>query len=43
MKLIIKPISGPEFVENGECEYKNGIYYINGNSYPEAIVEVKEE
>ena len=41
--LTIKTVSGLQFTVYGECNKVNGIYYINGESYPEEIVIRVEE
>ena len=44
MKLHIKTITGIEFeVEGNNYNFKNGIHYLNGESYPEEIVVNKED
>jgi len=40
--LTIKTVSGLQFTVFGECNKRDGIYYINGESYPEEIV-IEEE
>jgi len=41
-KLLIMPIASTSFYEYGSYEYREGVFYINGNSYPESIVQVAE-
>ncbi len=43
--LTITTVTGKSFEETGHHRYDayNKIHYINGRSYPDSIVEVKED
>ncbi len=41
--LTIQTVSGLKFKVYGECNKIDGIYYINGESYPEEIVIDEKE
>ena len=36
--LLIRPIAGQQFAKHGVVTYKNGVFYCDGESWPEGIV-----
>lgn len=43
MKLHIKTVTGYEFTVTGECyNYSDGVHYLDGQSFPDEIVEKVE-
>lgn len=42
-RMLISPIHKPPFEVLAHWEYKDGIWYGNGESYPEEICKIKED